>query len=471
MISESSASASLDIQQAAVSRWATSLGGLLPVIAPVTLLGVALVAASRALIQPDTWVALVTGREVADHGLPSVDRLTLLAQGRQWVDQQWLGQLTIYAVERIGGVGMVVSVCLAAMLTAFAFAAASARARGASPGALLFWLIAGFLAGPTAALVRTQSLAIPIYGVILWLILRDPDLRDRKSLWTLPLLVLWANVHGSVLLGAGLVVAWGFQSVLRNGMRRLPVALLTLAPLTVFASPYALALPSYYHRMLVAPPYGRQIVEWQRTTLGNAPLFFAVAGICALVIVGRWRRLRPIDAIVLALTFVSALSAVRLTLWFGIAALAIMPPLTRTSKSLGPSEFRRPSAGLAVAVLLIVGLGALGWDSNRSYDGSSKIITALRSAPSTARVDAGYTLADWVLWEAPNLRGRVELDARAELLTKQEWKDLYKFSPAMFRPYTLFVTEPRLARRIMRADHHLRSDLAVHGVVLLQRRN
>lgn len=471
MISDSAASASFDIRQPVGARWAASLGGLLPVVAPLTMLGLALVAASRALIQPDTWVALVSGREVADHGLPSVERLTLLAQGRQWVDQQWLGQLAIYGVDRVGGVGMVVSVCLAAMLTAFGFAAVSARTRGGSPGALIFWLIAGFLAGPTAALVRTQSLAILLYGVILWLILRDPELRDRASLWTLPLLVLWANIHGSVLLGAGLVAAWAFQSMVRRGIRRLPAVVLTLAPLAVLASPYAVELPGYYHRMLVAPPYGRQIVEWQRTTLANAPLFFAVAGICALVIVARWRRLRPIDAIVLALTFASALSTVRLTLWFGIAVLAIMPPLTSSSKSVKPSEFTRASAGLAVGVLLIVGIAALGWDSHRSYDGSSKVIKALRREPSTARVAAGFTLADWVLWEAPKLRGRVELDARAELLTKNEWHDLFVFSPAALRDYKLLVTDRAFASRITRADRQWHLETADRGVVLLQRRD
>ena len=469
MISGSSASPSFDLPQPVGARRAAWLGGLLPVVAPVTLLGLALVAASRALIQPDTWVALVSGREVADHGLPSVERMTLLAQGHRWVDQQWLGQLALYGVDRVGGVGLVVGVGIAAMLIGFAFAAAAAHARGGSPGALIFWLIAAFLAGPTAALVRTQSLAIPLFAVILWLILRDPDLRDRASLWTLPLLVLWANVHGSVVLGAPLVSAYGLQALARTGIRRLPVAVVALAPLTVLVSPYALELPGYYHTMLVAPPYGQQIAEWRQTTLANSPLFFAVAGICALVIAARWRRLRAIDVIILAVTFAGALSAVRLTLWFGIAVLAIMPPLTGM-KLVKPSEFIRPAAGLVAAALLAVGVAGLAVASHRDYEGSSTVIAALRTQPHRARVAASYTLADWVLWEAPNLRGRVELDARAELLTQQDWHDIYKFSPAALRHYTLLVTDSGFARRIMRADRHWHYRASDHGVILLQRR-
>jgi hypothetical protein len=288
---DSSATASAGFARAAQTERLASLGRLLPVAAPVTLLGLALVTWWKALIQPDTWVGLVTGREVVHHFLPSIERLTLIPQGRHWVDQQWLGQLTLYGIERAGGVGLVVAVGIACLLTAFAVAAFIAQERGGSPPALLFWLIAGFLAGPSAGLVRTQSLAIPIFGLILWLILRDPDLRDRASLWMLPLLCLWANIHGSVVLGSALVSAHGLQSLLRTGRRRLPAVLLALAPLTVLASPYALSLPRYFHTMLIAPPYGRHIAEWQRTTPSTAPLFFGVAGVCAMLICVRGRRL------------------------------------------------------------------------------------------------------------------------------------------------------------------------------------
>lgn len=459
-------------ESSALAKQLASLGDLLPVAAPVTLLGLALVAVEKALIQPDTWLGLVAGREVAHHGLPSIERLTLLAQGRRWVDQQWLGQLTLYGVDRVGGVGVVAAVCLACLLTAFAFAAFVAQRRCASPAALIFWVIAGFLAGPSAALVRTQSLAVALFGVILWLILRDADLRDRRSLWTLPLLCLWANVHGSVLLGAALVSAHGLQSLFRTGRRRLPAALLVLAPVTLFASPYAFELPGYYHTMLLAPPYGKQIVEWQRTTPSVAPLFFVVAGVCAFVIAARWRRLRPIDAIVLGLTFAGALSAVRLTLWFGIAALAIMPPLMRRSRPATSSDFIRPAAGLATAALLLTSVAGLAWGARRDYAGSRSIAATLRSQPPTARVAASYTLADWVLWEAPNLRGRVELDARAELLKKQEWHYVDDFAPAIIRHYTLLVMKNRtIAGRVMRAEpSSWRRIAGGHGVTLLERR-
>lgn len=108
-------------------------------------------------------------------------------------------------------------------------------------------------------------------------------------------LCLWANIHGSVLLGAAVVSAHGFQALLRTGRRRLPLAVFLLAPATILASPYALALPAYYRTMLLHPPFGREIIEWQRTTPATAPLFFAIAAVAALALLIQRRRLVPVE--------------------------------------------------------------------------------------------------------------------------------------------------------------------------------
>src|SRR5204862_7898493 len=49
-------------------------------------------------VAADTWMTLLYGREVAHHGLPHHDTLTIWAHSRTWVDQQWLGQLAYYGL-------------------------------------------------------------------------------------------------------------------------------------------------------------------------------------------------------------------------------------------------------------------------------------------------------------------------------------------------------------------------------------
>jgi hypothetical protein len=58
-------------QLAASPSWpATALASLLPVAAPVALLVAFLAAAAPSIVVQDTWMTLVSGREIAEHGFP-----------------------------------------------------------------------------------------------------------------------------------------------------------------------------------------------------------------------------------------------------------------------------------------------------------------------------------------------------------------------------------------------------------------
>jgi hypothetical protein len=75
------------------------------------------------------------------------------------------------------------------------------------------------------------------------------------------------------------------------------------------------------------------------------------------------------------------------------------------------------------------------------------------------------------LWAAPNLRGRVELDARAELLKKNEWRYVDDFSPAFVSHYRLVVEDRQsMAARIVKADPRWHRIASGDGVILLKRR-
>src|SRR5207248_1015257 len=75
----------------------------------------------------DGWMALVSGREIAQHGVPTHDALTVWAHGRRWVDQQWLAQLLIYWLARAGGFKLALLVHAGRGVGALAAAATAAR--------------------------------------------------------------------------------------------------------------------------------------------------------------------------------------------------------------------------------------------------------------------------------------------------------------------------------------------------------
>src|SRR5205814_4286688 len=74
--------------------------GLLVVVLAV--FAIVLLVTLRRGLGDDAWLALLSGRSIAQHGLPSHDSLTVMAHGRRWTDQQWLAQLGLYGLWRAG---------------------------------------------------------------------------------------------------------------------------------------------------------------------------------------------------------------------------------------------------------------------------------------------------------------------------------------------------------------------------------
>ena len=433
------------------------LGPLLAVAAPVALLAIGLAAFSPELVTQDFWLALVSGREIAEHGLPSVDHLTVMTSGHRWVDQQWLGQLLLYEVARIGGVSAAAGVCLLAGAAALWLVGLTAHQRGASPLAVLAFLVLGAAAAPPGMQFRTQALALPLFSLTIWLLVRDPKARSRSTLWVFPLLCLWANLHGSAVLGVGLVAVYGLQALARGargpaGIRA--AAFLCVSPITLLASPYALSLPGYYRMMLLNPPFGSEIQEWQRTKpSGLTAIFFLLLVVALVLVATRRKRLALFDVLVLCLTLATALDAVRGIVWFALACAALLPALATRH----PWQVR--FEGRAAEALVLAALGAtlasavwLGTRPATRYPAQfpHALLGDVRARTASGHevVFANAASADWLLWELPSLRGRVAYDVRFELMKSSQFKQIVHWNgrdpgwPVIAAGYSLVVEDP-----------------------------
>src|SRR6202035_239958 len=96
--------------------------------------------------------------------------------------------------------------------------------------------------------VRTQEFVLPLLAATAYLLARDSRRPPREVYWCLPLLVLWANLHGTATIGAalvmlrGLTLAWERRALLLNSVRAWvrPLILVLAAPVTLLATPYGL---------------------------------------------------------------------------------------------------------------------------------------------------------------------------------------------------------------------------------------
>jgi hypothetical protein len=405
----------------------------------VSLVGIVLLTVfAPSLVVGDTWLTLMAGREVIQHGLPSTETITLLGQGATWTDQQWLAQVVFYAAHGVAGMRAVIFLDIALVVAALGLATAAARTSGASARSTFAIGLLAVVAGPWGWTIRAQSTALPLYAATLWLLI-DASRRGirRRTLLVLPLLVLWANLHGSVVLGAGLTVLLALTvllTVLRNRGKSaapqhpwLAVALLVLAPLCVLASPYATKLPAYYDLMLVDAPFAPILREWQWSSpSGTTALFWVLALVAGgLLALRRCRsRLTLYELAVLVVTFVGAVQAVRGVIWFALACAAILPLaldglLTKADVD-APRVNRVISLG-SLAALAVAAIAFLAHSGSWYVSGwPEQRVAAVREATRdpSVRLYATDGTADWLLWRIPDLRGRVAYDVRFELYDK-----------------------------------------------------
>lgn len=405
----------------------------------VCLVGIVLLSVfAPSIVVGDTWLTLMAGREVVENGLPHTEHLTVLGEGSTWTDQQWLAQVVFYAAHGLAGMRAVILLGIAFVLLALGLAFATARTGGASSRSTFVIGLLAILAGPWGWTLRAQTAALPLFAAVLWLLVdASRNGTRRRTLLVLPLLVLWANLHGSVVLGAGLAMLLGVVELVRA--RRIvwiPLALLVLSPLCVLATPYGWDIVAYYRLMLVDAPFADILREWQWSSPSATTTLFWLLGLVAAGVLALRRcrsRLTFYELAVLVLTFAGAVQAVRGVIWFALATAAILP--VALDGLLTKSDVEAPKVnrvislaaltGLALATLVFVARPTSwfvsGWPEAR--------VAAVREATRdpSVRVWATDGTADWLLWRIPDLRGRLAYDVRFELYDQPALNEIVQY--------------------------------------------
>jgi hypothetical protein len=423
---------------------------------PLLLLGLGLLAFAPARITGDTFFDLVSGRDIVQHGLPHADRLMAFTAGREWQDQQWLAHLASYGIYTLGGLPLVSLVDTACMLAALLTAMLAARALGGAST----WIAA--VASPVMLLIvpstaRAQTFAMPLFALLVWLLARDARAPDRRILLVVPVLLLWANLHGSVLLASALVLlrcAIGAGIALRartpRDLRR-PLALGAVALLAPLASPYGTTLISYYSGTATNGAFHKMVTEWAGTTLRSWPAFFIFAAIVVVAILRPEIRLSLFEKLCLAALLLAGLDTTRNIVWLPLAATVLLPrALTEWSPQAPMRSRLRPVlvlfalAGAAAIGILAAGVTTAKLEHPWPTSEGEAVARAAALDPSL-RVVTQESYADWLLWTFPSLRGKIAFDIRFELLGARGLKDVVVMEgaagPTWNRPFAGYRLE------------------------------
>jgi hypothetical protein len=434
-------SARLSGDDLSVERQARTLGRLLEengtVVLVVAAFAAVLITHLRNALAADGWMALLSGRVVAQHGLPSHETITIWAHGRDWIDQQWLAQLALYGLDRLGGLQLVLLVHAALVTAGLAAAAVLSRRLGGSARSTTWIAIPVLVAfWPGAAVMRPQSFAYLLFVAVLWLLLDDLRLPSRRVFLVLPLLVLWANLHGSVIVGSALVSAYGLVEAAgslwrQRRVRARSIMLLSVPWLCMLASPYATSLPRYYQEIF-SSSFGSYVTEWAPTTLTlvHAPIYLLALG--GLWLLGRTGgRTSAFEKLAFVGVSLLAFDAVRNTVWLALLALVVLPRLLDELRApaVEPKAMNRllalaMLAGVAVATLGVA-LKPASWFTQQ-YPAAADNAAAV-AAGAHGEVFANERYADWLVFEHPQLAGRIAYDSRFELLTDRQLRSVTEF--------------------------------------------
>ena len=326
-----------------------------PWIAAIAMAAFALFAPT--LLNDDTFAHVATGDWIVAHRVISrVDPFSYTFAGKPWIAHEWLAELALAAAYRAASwTGVAILTAIAAATAFFNLARHLGRWLPA-PATLLLVVFAAACVAP-GLLARPHIMALPFFEAwVAGLFLARSEAR-APSWWLLPVMVVWANLHGGFIIGLLLVIPLALEALTANTARQRDVAIRWGAFLAASVGAACLT------------PHGPAGLLFPFTLLGNAELSS----------IGEWRPIdfgtvQPFELILVAGLYVALsrgarLAPVRLLILLGLLHMAlghsrhqtlvavIVPLLLAEPLGAALSQARPARSGRQIT---IAGLAALG---------------------------------------------------------------------------------------------------------------
>ena len=384
-----------------------------------------LLAVGRGLLNdPDTYWQIVLGDWIVAHRqVPHVDTFSATLAGTPWISSQWLAQVLFAQAYDVTGWAGVVVLTAAAIALAQGLLTRLLLERLAIAPALVLSAGGLVLASPHL-LARPHALALPV--MVAWIggLIRALDERAAPPFVLLPLMTLWANLHGGFTFGiffiapVALEALWNAAPAERTRVALHWAGFGLLAVIAACITPYGPQSILVTRRILGLGQALALINEWRPRDFSKVGTF----ELCLLVSVGfalyRGLTMPPIRILVLLGLLHMALSHNRNCEMLGLLApLVVAAPL---ASQLGPREIEpaeRRNAAWPVALALVLALGAASIVMAKTVDYQpnplltpARAVAALKAAGKTHILNSyhfgAYLIASGV---APFIDGRTEL--------------------------------------------------------------
>lgn len=425
-------------------------------VAAVTLtLGIVyLVFSFRPLWHTDVWGHLAYGRQlIATRSLPATEPLMPLAKGVPFIDTAWLSQVIgVLTIGKLGVAGLkglaalAITACCGLLLQR---TLTKTRSLAFALAAMLTFL---WLDWTPLAVLRPQ-----LAGLLCFLVLihRTTTTHPRTfDTWGIPLLIaVWANLHGSFVIGLAWLVAHAagraidvlrrtgsLRGVWRDQRFRRHLLTAELSAAAALLNPYGIAL---YAEVLTFGnnPNLLALTEWQtldtRSAYGTA--FVVTSAFLAIVYRFTPRRVQAWEVLVLLGLSFAGLGSARFLVWWGpvaaylgalhahAAARRWFPWQPTLPESPVTGKWSLVTAGL---IVIFLGFSPLGVRLLHKVDPKPQValskftplgtVAYLRENPPQGLVFNTYEWGDFLQWAGPPGM-QVFVNSHAHLVPRDVW--------------------------------------------------
>jgi hypothetical protein len=267
------------------------------------------------------WLAAMGGEIVRTGSIPA--RIPYAAApSAHWANVPVLAELVFHALEAALGDRGLVLAQIAAVVTALALLALDMRAARTPDAARSVVLVAVLVAAvPAFTVARSQLFSLALFPLLL-LLLRNEAREPSRRIWVLvPLIAVWSNLHGAVLVGLFVAAAYLLVERFRR-QRAVAVGVLAASVGALFLTPALLRSGSYYAGVLSGEAAKTGDGMW--APLSPHSFFDVTFVVVALPLAVLALRSRPAlwELVCLIVLAAAAVHVSRNTVWFALFAAA-----------------------------------------------------------------------------------------------------------------------------------------------------
>jgi len=248
-----------------------------PAMLGALLVGGVATIAQRFFLDPDVWWHIKNGQVIlATHHWLAKDPYSFSVAGQHWIDAEWIGEVLLAAMYRLGGLRglellflILGSAILIAIYTLAIVRSGNSKAAFVATATL-------FVLATVSFNLRPQMLGY-LFLILTLIVLERFRQGKRRAVWALPILMLiWVNAHGSWIIGLGVIGVYLVSGLMEfqigdiearcwSPFDRLRLAIVfVLCTCVTLITPYGAAIAKFPFEFAFSLPVNiANIIEWQ----------------------------------------------------------------------------------------------------------------------------------------------------------------------------------------------------------------